>query len=187
MDGCARRGDSGCTEARKPAAGVFAVPRAGEATVEILLAYDHSRNARIALGVIRRLFDALRPTITLISVIEEPGSATGAGDEMFSAQYQEQKAGTEAAAAELAADGYEARVLIAQGDARKMILRAIEERKPDMLVIARHSHKPDGNFLARRLDALVEEFDYMTFGSVSAYMARRAQVPLLIIPTHVED
>jgi nucleotide-binding universal stress UspA family protein len=78
-------------------------------------------------------------------------------------------------------------VLIAQGDARKMILRAIEERKPDMLVIARHSHKPDGNFLARRLDALVEEFDYMTFGSVSAYMARRAQVPLLIIPTHVED
>jgi nucleotide-binding universal stress UspA family protein len=152
-----------------------------------MLAYDHSRNARIALGEVRRLFEASRPTITLISVIEEPGSTTGAGDELFAAQYQEQKAGTEAAAAELAAVGFETKVLIAQGDARKMILRAVDERKPDILVIARHSHKPDGNFLARRLDALVEEFDHMTFGSVSAFLARRAQVPLLIIPTHVED
>jgi len=152
-----------------------------------MLAYDHSRNARIALGEIKRLFDASRHVITLISVIEEPGSATDAEDEMFSAQYQDQKLGTEAAAAELAEAGFATKVLVAQGDARKMILRAVTERKPDMLVIARHSYKPDGNFLARRIDALVEEFDHMTFGSVSAFLARRAQVPLLIIPTHAED
>jgi nucleotide-binding universal stress UspA family protein len=83
------------------------------------------------------------PTVTLISVIEEPGSNTSAGDEMFEAQYQEQKQGAEAAAAELVAEGFTAKVLFAEGDARKMILRATEERKPDLLVLARHSHKPD--------------------------------------------
>jgi nucleotide-binding universal stress UspA family protein len=33
---------------------------------------------------------------------------------------------------------------------------------------------------------LVEEFDHMTFGNVSAFLARRVQCPLLIIPTHAE-
>jgi nucleotide-binding universal stress UspA family protein len=119
-------------------------------------------------------------------VIEEIGSTTSASDDMFSAQYDEQKKGVEGAAAELSADGFVATVLIAEGDARKMILRATEERKPDVLIMARHSHKPDGNFISRGLDALVEEFDHMTFGSVSAFLARRVQCPLLIIPTHSE-
>jgi nucleotide-binding universal stress UspA family protein len=94
-----------------------------------------------------------------------------------------------AAAAELAAAGFQTQVLMAEGDARKMILRATEERKPDLLVMARHSHKPDNgplNFITRKLDALVEEFDHMTFGSVSAFLARRVSCPLLIIPTHEE-
>ena len=154
--------------------------------MEIMLAYDHSRNSRIALDAVKRLFGQEKPTVILISVIEEPGSATSAGDEMFQEQYDQQKAGVEAAAAELAAEGFTAKVLVAEGDARKMILRATEERKPDVLVMARHSYKPDGNFITRRLDALVEEFDHMTFGSVSAFLARRVQCPLLIVPTHSE-
>ncbi len=152
--------------------------------MHILLAYDHSRNARIALDTVKRMFAAEKPDVTLITVIEEPGSTTGAGDELFQRQYEEQRAGAEAAAAELSAIGFPAKVLFAEGDARKMILRATEERKPDLLVLARHSHKPDGNFITRRLDALVEEFDHMTFGSVSAFLARRAMCPLLIVPTH---
>ena len=154
--------------------------------MEVMLAYDHSRNSRIALEAVKHLFAKELPTVTLISVIEEPGSNTSAGDEMFEAQYQEQKLGAEKAAAELVAAGFSAKVLVAEGDARKMILRATQERKPDVLVMARHSYKPDGNFITRRLDALVEEFDHMTFGSVSAFLARRVQCPLLIIPTHAE-
>lgn len=152
--------------------------------MEVMLAYDHSRNARIALDAVKRLFAAERPRVTLISVIEEPGSSSAGEDEMFLQQYAEQKAGAERAAAELVAAGFGAKVLFAEGDARKMILRATEERRPDLLVMARHSYKPDGNFITRRLDALVEEFDHMTFGSVSAFLARRAQCPLLIVPTH---
>jgi nucleotide-binding universal stress UspA family protein len=103
---------------------------------------------------------------------------------MFEQQFAEQRAGAEAAAAELSANGFPAKVLFAEGDARKMILRATEERRPDVLVMARHSYKPDGNFITRRLDALVEEFDHMTFGSVSAFLSRRVMCPLLIVPTH---
>ncbi len=157
--------------------------------MHVMLAYDNSRNARIALDAVRDLLSALNPTITLISVVEDVGSSTAEADELFSAQYAEQKAGTEAAAADLAAAGFNASVLIAEGDARKMILRAVEERKPDLLVMARHSYKPDPgplNFITKRIDALVEEFDHMTFGSVSAFLARRASCPLLIIPTHAE-
>ena len=154
--------------------------------MEVMLAYDHSRNSRIALEAVKQLFAKELPMVTLISVIEEPGSNTSAGDEMFEAQYQEQKLGAEKAAAELVAAGFSAKVLVAEGDARKMILRATQERKPDVLVMARHSYKPDGNFITRRLDALVEEFDHMTFGSVSAFLARRVQCPLLSIPTHAE-
>ena len=154
--------------------------------MEVMLAYDHSRNSRIALEAVKRLFAHEHPTVTLISVIEQPGSSTGANDELFDDQLRQQKAGAEAAAAELVAAGFTAKVLVAEGDARKMILRATEERKPDVLVMARHSYKPDGNFIARRIDAIVEEFDHMTFGSVSAFLARRVQCPLLIVPTHAE-
>ena len=156
--------------------------------MEIMLAYDHSRNARIALNAIQEMFGPLKPSVALVSVVEDIGSATAGADELFSEQYQSQKAGVEAAAAQLMAAGLDAKVMIAEGDARKMILRATEEREPDLLVMARHSHHPDSGplgFIAKRLDALVEEFDHMTFGSVSAFLARRVKCPILIIPTHV--
>ena len=75
------------------------------------------------------------------------------------------------------------------GHANGMILRATDEKKPDLLVMARHSHQPDSGplgFLTKRLDALVEEFDHMTFGSVSAFLARRVKCTILIIPTHAQ-
>jgi nucleotide-binding universal stress UspA family protein len=155
--------------------------------MDVMLAYDNSRNARIALDAVVTMFGPMKPTVTLISVVEDVGSATAGADDMFHEQYAAQKAGVEAAAAELMAAGMTAKVILAEGDARKMILRATEERQPDVLVMARHSHQPDKgplNFITRRLDALVEEFDHMTFGSVSAFLARRVKCPLLIVPTH---
>ncbi|MBW7057620.1 universal stress protein [Paracoccus bogoriensis] len=157
--------------------------------MKIMLAYDNSRNARISLDFVLTTFGALKPTVTLISVVEDVGSSTAGADDLFREQYEAQKAGAETAASKLVAAGLPAKVLLAEGDARKMILRATEEKKPDLLVMARHSHQPDAGplgFIARRLDALVEEFDHMTFGSVSAFLARRVRCPLLIVPTHAE-
>ncbi len=157
--------------------------------MEIMLAYDHSRNARIALDAIVSMFGPLKPNVTFVSVVEDIGSATAGADDLFNEQFANQKAGVDAAAAELMAQGLTAKVMLAEGDARKMILRATEERHPDLLVMARHSHQPDSGplgFITKRIDALVEEFDHMTFGSVSAFLARRVKCPILIIPTHVE-
>ena len=157
--------------------------------MEIMLAYDNSRNARIALEAIVSMFGPLKPNVTLVSVVEDIGSATADADDLFNEQFENQKAAVESAAAELAAQGLSAKVMLAEGDARKMILRATEERHPDLLVMARHSHQPDSGplgFITKRIDALVEEFDHMTFGSVSAFLARRVKCPILIIPTHVE-
>lgn len=157
--------------------------------MDIMLAYDNSRNARIALEAIVSMFGPLTPTVTLVSVVEDIGSATAGADDLFKEQFTSQKAGADAAAAELMAHGMGAKVIMAEGDARKMILRATEERHPDLLVMARHSHQPDNGplgFITKRIDALVEEFDHMTFGSVSAFLARRVKCPILIIPTHVE-
>ncbi|MEM1286491.1 MAG: universal stress protein [Pseudomonadota bacterium] len=155
--------------------------------MDVMLAYDHSRNARITLDAVKSLFGPLSPTVTLISVIEDVGSATADADELFQEQYAAQKKGAEDAASELEAVGIKTTVVLAEGDARKMILRAAEERQPDMLVLARHSHQPDSGplgFITKRLDAIAEEFDHMTFGSVSAFLARRVKCPLLIVPTH---
>ncbi len=155
--------------------------------MELMLAYDNSRNARITLDAVKEMFGTLQPSVTLVSVVEDVGSATAGADDLFNEQYEIQKKGAEAAAAELVAAGFKASVMLAEGDARKMILRAAEERQPDLLVLARHSHQPDPGpfgFLTQRIDALVQEFDHMTFGSVSAFLARRVTCPLLIIPTH---
>ncbi|WP_299670686.1 MFS transporter [uncultured Roseobacter sp.] len=135
--------------------------------MEIMLAYDHSRNARSALDAIKQMFAPLNPSVTLVSVVEDIGSATAGADALFTEQYLDQKAGIDAAAAELMAAGYDARVMLAEGDARKMILRAAEERQPDLLVMTRHSHQADGGalgFITRKLDAIAEEFDHMIFG-----------------------
>lgn len=155
--------------------------------MDLMLAYDNSRNARITLDAVKEMFGPLNPSITLVSVIEDVGSATSGADDLFNEQYAAQKAGVEAAAAELVAAGFPAKVMLAEGDARKMILRATEEKNPDVLVMARHSHQPDHRplgFITKRIDAIVEEFDHMTFGSVSAFLARRVKCPVLIIPTH---
>ena len=50
-------------------------------------------------------------------------------------------------------------------------------------MIARHSHQPDGGIIAKSLTYFVDELDYMTFGSVSSFLARRAECPLLILPS----
>lgn len=158
--------------------------------MHIMVAYDHSRNARIALDTVKEMFAAAKPDITLVSVIEVVGSATAANDDMFQEQFNEQKQGTEEAAAKLVAAGMNAKVMFAEGDARKMIMRAIEEQNPDLLVIARHSHKADPGklgFIAGKLDAAVQEFSHMTFGAVSSFLSRRATCPLLVVPTQSEQ
>lgn len=151
--------------------------------MKIMLAYDGSRNAKLALAQTITMFSALQPTISLVAVAENPRDITESNEDLFQQEYDELKRDLAEAVALCNEQKLDAESLLLDGDARKMLLRATEKLRPDMLVIARHSHQLDGGFIARSLTQFVDELDYMTFGSVSSFLARRAQCPLLILPS----
>lgn len=151
--------------------------------MKIMLAYDGSRNARLALEETIKMFRPSEPTLMLVGVVENPRDATDANEDMFAEEYRELKAHLREGVEFAAGEGFEAEFLIAEGDARKLLLQATHKQKPDLLVIARHSHESDPSFIAKSLNAIFDEFDYMTFGSVSSFLTRRAECPLLILPT----
>ncbi|MWJ28991.1 universal stress protein [Halomonas sp. ZH2S] len=151
--------------------------------MKIMIAYDGSRNARLALEQTMKMFRSSEPTLMLVGVVENPRDATDANEDMFEEEYRELKEHLQEGIEIAVKEGFNAELLIAEGDARKLLLQATHKQKPDLLVIARHSHEPDPSFIAKSLNAIFDEFDYMTFGSVSSFLTRRAECPLLILPT----
>ncbi|KAA0010334.1 universal stress protein [Billgrantia pellis] len=151
--------------------------------MKVMIAYDGSRNAKLALAQSVSLFRCNSPTLLLVGVAENPGDATDANETLFQQEYEELKAALKEGADFARQEGFEADWLLAEGDARKMLLHATQKHRPDVLVIARHSSKPDGGIIAQSLSYFVDELDYMTFGKVSAFLARRVECPLLILPS----
>lgn len=151
--------------------------------MNIMIAYDGSRNAKLALAQTLTMFGRLQPTIHLVTVAENPRDITAANEDLFQEEVAELKGFIKEALAFCETENVKAESQLLEGDARKMLLRAAEKMRPDMLIIARHSHQPDGGFIARSLTYFVDELDYMTFGSVSSFLARRAECPVLILPS----
>lgn len=149
--------------------------------MKIMLAYDGSRNAKLTLAKVITLFRAMSPSLILVGVVENPRDATDANEDLFNEEYATLKASLQEGVEVAQKEGLQAEQLMAEGDARKMLLDATKTLSPDMLVIARHSHSPDGGLIAKSLSYFVDELDYMTFGSVSSFLARRAECPLLIM------
>lgn len=151
--------------------------------MKIMIAYDGSRNARLALAQTVTMFRRLEPQLILVAVAENPRDITSGNEELFQQEVDELKGFIKEAMAFCEKENVQAETTMLEGDARKMLLYATEKYRPDILVIARHSHQPDGGFIARSLTYFVDELDYMTFGSVSSFLARRVQCPLLILPS----
>ena len=152
--------------------------------MNIMLAYDGSRNARLALAQTITMFRDLKPYLMLVAVAENPRDITSGNEDLFQQEVDELQGHLRDAVAVCDSEEMTCETLLLEGDARKMLLFAAEKKfHPDMLVIARHSHEPDGGFIARSLTHFVDELDYMTFGSVSSFLARRIQCPLLILPS----
>jgi len=151
--------------------------------MKIMIAYDGSRNAKLALAQTVSLFRCNAPMLILVGVAENPRTATDANEDLFQQEYEEIKTALIEGVDFAHQEGFKADSILAEGDARKMLLRATQKHEPDLLVIARHSNKPDGGIIAQSLNYFVDELDYMTFGSVSSFLARRAQCPLLILPS----
>lgn len=152
--------------------------------MKIMIAYDGSRNARLALAQTITMFRDLKPQLVLVAVAENPRDITAGNEDLFQQEVSDLKAHLSEALEVCQAEQIVAETMLLEGDARKMLLYAAEKKlHPDMLVLARHSHEPDGGFIARSLTYFVDELDYMTFGSVSSFLARRVQCPLLILPS----
>lgn len=151
--------------------------------MQIMIAYDDSRNAKLALTQVISMFRKLEPIILLVSVVENPGDSTDANSALFDQEEAELKQGLNTAMEFCKKEGLIAQAILAEGDPRKMILAATKKHTPDLLVVARHSHQPDAGFIAKSLTYFIDEVDYMTFGKVSAFLARRAECPLLILPS----
>jgi len=151
--------------------------------MKILIAYDGSRNAKLALAQTLSLFGALNPTIILMAVAENPRDATDSNEDLFQQEYSELTQGLEEGKTLVEDQQLNCDLLITEGDPRKMLLQASKKIVPDLLVLARHSHQPDGGFIAQSLSYFVDELDYMTLGSVTSFLARRVECPLLILPS----
>lgn len=152
--------------------------------MKIMIAYDGSRNAKLALVRTITMFRGLKPELALVAVAENPRDITSVNEELFQEVVTELKQHLLEAQEVCEKEGVVATTMLLEGDARKMLLYAAENRvRPDMLVIARHSDVPDGGLIARSLTYFVDELDYMTFGKVSSFLARRVQCPLLILPS----
>ncbi|MGJ7462217.1 universal stress protein [Halomonas sp. MA07-2] len=151
--------------------------------MKIMVAYDGSRNAKLCLAQAVDMFRCNGPTLILVAVAENPRDVTDANEDLFQEEVQELTAALTEARTFAEAEGFEVEIHLAEGDARKQLLQATRKLDPDLLVLARHSQKPDGGIIAQSLSYFVDELDYMTFGSVSSFLARRAEVPLLIFPS----
>lgn len=151
--------------------------------MKIMVAYDGSRNAKLALAQAVEMFRCNGPTLMLVAVAENPRDATDANEDLFQEEVRELTDALAEAKTFAETEGFAVEVHLAEGDARKQLLHATRKLEPDLLVLARHSQKPDGGIIAQKLSYFVDELDYMTFGSVSSFLARRAEVPLLIFPS----
>ncbi|TGG92789.1 universal stress protein [Natronospirillum operosum] len=151
--------------------------------MNIMLAYDGSRNAKLGLAQTISMFRKLDPHLRLVAVAENPRDITDANEDMFQEEFRELEQFLDEALAFAKNEGVKAEKVLVEGDARKMLWRATQKYEPDLLVIARHSHQPDGGIIANSLTYFVDELDYMTFGSVSSFLARRVECPLLILPS----
>lgn len=148
--------------------------------MNIMVAYDNSTNAKQALDKTLQMFAALKPKITLVGVVEDVLGSSGVNEDRYLEFKHDFSEGLREAAQTLNELGISAEVLLAEGDPRKMILQAVKNKQPDLLVIARHSEKVDSNIIGKTLDVWVDEFNFMTFGDVSSFLTRRAPCPVLI-------
>ena len=111
--------------------------------MNIMIAYDGSRNARLALAQTVTMFRALSPRLTLVAVAENPRDITSSNEDLFQEEVSELKGHLKEALEVCQSQGVEAETMLLDGEARKMLLFAAEKKvRPDMLVLARHSHEP---------------------------------------------
>ena len=134
--------------------------------MKIMVCHDGSERSQEALERTVALFKAQKPEIILITVVEEPLDATSHDEESFEKWRTRRDQELKNAANWVVKQGLNVDAILAVGDPRKMITEAAANKNPDILVVA------------RRGAGLLEK---MALGSVSAYLIRHAECPVLVM------
>ncbi len=136
--------------------------------MKIMFCYDGSEIADKALAKTIKYFQCQKPDMVILTVVEEPRDASMENEEIFEIWKQERHNDLRKAAEFVAGQGLEVDAILATGDPREMILEAAEKKDPELIVIARRGI---GEALVKR----------MVLGSVSAYVVRHAQRPVMVM------
>lgn len=134
--------------------------------MKIMICYDGSQRSQESLEKTVALFKSQKPEVIIVTVVEEPLDATSMDEESFEKWRARRDADLKKAAKWVADHGLDVDAILAVGDPRKMILEAAGNKSPDILVVA----KRGGGIL-----------DKMVLGSVSAYLVRHAECPVLVM------
>lgn len=133
--------------------------------VKIMVCFDCSDNAQMALDRTVEMFKPQKPEIIILSVVEASRDASVDSEVIFNRWEDERRACLQGVVSGVAANGLDVDAILAVGDPREMITRAIADKKPDMLVVG----KRGGGKLTG-----------MVLGSVSAYLVRHVKCPVLV-------
>lgn len=124
--------------------------------MKIVVCHDGSDTARSALEKCVALLGHLQPQMILVAVVEEALDASSHGEKIFEERRTEMDAQLNKDAQWVTKQGLDASVLLAVGDPRKMLMAAIESKKPDLVVIA--SRPPRGGIRFGNVSVSVSDY-----------------------------
>ncbi len=134
--------------------------------MKIMFCYDGSEIADRALEKTINYFKEQKPDVILLTV-SEAAKDSGIESEAHYEQLKELRDKALKSKAQWVAEhGMEVDCLTATGDPREMILAAIEKKDPDIVVVARRG---------------MSDMRRMALGSVSAYLVRHSERPVLVM------
>ena len=134
--------------------------------MKIMFCHDGSEKAQKTLEKTVEYFKPLQPDIVLFCVSEDCLDTSLAGD-ITTEEYENEYGDIIHNAAEwVAGNGLEVHVMLASGDPRQMIVKAIEKQSPDFVAIAR-----------KEKSTLESAFHK----SISAYLVKNAACHLMIM------
>ncbi len=110
--------------------------------MKMLVCHDGSSVAQSALEKSIEMFRSAKPEVILVTVVEEPADASSYDEASFEKLRAHRESDLKEAAARVVKQGLGVDVVIAIGDARKMLVEAVRKKKPDLVVIT--SRPPKG-------------------------------------------
>lgn len=124
--------------------------------MKILVCHDGSESARSALEKSVTLLGHLQPQMILVAVIEEALDASSHAEKAFQERQEQMDAQLKQEAQRVSELGFDVDVILAVGDPRKMLMMAIENAQPDLVVIA--SRPPRGGIRFGNVSVSVSDY-----------------------------